>query len=287
MRKFLLQCKPLLILFLLLILVLYGLGSDVSYDNVKDHNNDLAERARIKNAVAAASTFQTAAVAKDPVRVMTFNIRHGRGMDEVVDLGRIEELIRASDAVIVALQEVDRYHPRSHFIDEVRELAERLEMSWSFATSFSMGITSYGNAILSKYPILSAERISLGGNQENRSLLITEIDWDGERVTLFNTHLGLYEKEQANQLVALYEQVHTVEGPALLLGDLNMNKDNELLQPLIGKWHSPSVQAPTASGKEIDHIFLNDFFESVQAYTIPTLASDHHPVVVELQWRNN
>lgn len=277
-------CKPLLLIAMLIALVVFGLGSEVTIRS-PEHASVHATASK-SNVVASASVgFETA----ESIKVMTFNIRHGRGMDENVDLDRIVEIIRESGAEIVALQEVDRFKPRSRFVDQAGYIADQLQMSWSFAPSFSVAVTQYGNALLSRYPIVSAERVILGGNREGRNMLLTNVDWNGRMITIASTHLGVYESERKHQMETVLEaleQLGDIDRAAMFIGDFNMTKEHELLRSLDKAWHSPSVQAPTASGKEIDHIYMNASFESVQAYTIPTLASDHHPVVVEMRWKS-
>lgn len=58
------------------------------------------------------------------MRIATFNIRHGRGMDGVVDLGGTAQTIRATGAEVVALQEVDRFTERTGGLDEPALLEE-------------------------------------------------------------------------------------------------------------------------------------------------------------------
>ena len=57
------------------------------------------------------------------LRVMTWNIRHGEGLDGRVDLERIAAVIRASGADLVGLQEVDRGVRRTGGVDMPAELA--------------------------------------------------------------------------------------------------------------------------------------------------------------------
>ena len=73
-----------------------------------------------------------AALSQDPkgpdgeqpeLTVMSYNIHHGRGLDDVVDLERIAEVIVESGAEIVALQEVDVGVERSGKVDIAAELA--------------------------------------------------------------------------------------------------------------------------------------------------------------------
>ena len=79
---------------------------------------------RIRLAVAALFLMAPAALAADQVtsvRVLTYNIRHGEGMDGVYDLGRIAEIIRGAHPDVVALQEVDRGTERSGRADQVED----------------------------------------------------------------------------------------------------------------------------------------------------------------------
>jgi len=59
-----------------------------------------------------------------PLRVMTYNIRFGKGWDEQWDLKRTVSVIRTANQDIIGLQEVDReWSSRSEFTDVVTELA--------------------------------------------------------------------------------------------------------------------------------------------------------------------
>ena len=69
------------------------------------------------------------------MRIMTFNIRHGKGLDGRVDLSRIIADIKHGDPDIVALQEVDRFHIRSRFADQVKILQNALDMDAFFSPS--------------------------------------------------------------------------------------------------------------------------------------------------------
>ena len=56
------------------------------------------------------------------VRVLTYNIHHGEGVDGKIDLARIAAVIQRSSADVVALQEVDQATGRSNGIDQAAEL---------------------------------------------------------------------------------------------------------------------------------------------------------------------
>nr|WP_242069322.1 endonuclease/exonuclease/phosphatase family protein [Paenibacillus dendritiformis] len=61
--------------------------------------------------------------------VMSYNIQHGRGMDDRYDPARIADVIRRAGAGVVGLQEVDRhFDKRSNYEDTITVLAARLGM---------------------------------------------------------------------------------------------------------------------------------------------------------------
>ena len=66
------------------------------------------------------------AAAEQParLRVLTFNIHHGRGADGQIDLARIARTVRAASPDLVALQEVDRNTSRSGGQDQLKQLAK-------------------------------------------------------------------------------------------------------------------------------------------------------------------
>ena len=65
---------------------------------------------------------------------MSYNIHHGRGTDDKVNLGRIAKLINDWSPDLVALQEVDNATSRSNFTNQTDTLALKTKM-------FSNGLT--------------------------------------------------------------------------------------------------------------------------------------------------
>lgn len=167
------------------------------------------------------------------VRVLTYNIHHWEGTDGKVDVARVAEVIRATAADIVALNEV--YHPalwpeRSQ--PALPAMAEMLGMGWVFgkATEYpwqgQAGLIGYGNACLSRWPIraYAVHRLPLIPDREPRSLLETRVELpDGRPLTVYVTHLD-HQSETARlmQLQAALQWTLRDRGqPHLLLGDLN------------------------------------------------------------------
>ncbi|MFD2670822.1 endonuclease/exonuclease/phosphatase family protein [Marinicrinis sediminis] len=236
----------------------------------------------------AVATFTASGLMPGTLSVMTYNIRHAWGLDQTVDVERIERDIRQMDADIVALQEVDRWNPRSGFQDQIGRLGERLNMAWAFAPSLKLGFMEYGNAILSKYPIESADVHVLPGKTEKRTMLSVTVRVDQMPVQIWTTHLGVSEADRQQQfplLMTALEQTddspHGQGEPDLLMGDFNMLDSHPLMQAIMKGWKKARPEGLTAtvlSGRELDHIFYRDKWRLLQSGVRVTESSDHHVV---------
>ena len=123
---------------------------------------------------------------------MSYNIHHGRGTDDKVDLGRIAKLINDWSPDLVALQEVDNATSRSNFMNQTDTLASKTKMFSIFGKNIAVFGGEYGNAVLSKYPIIHSENRKLPriGNSEQRGLLAVWVQLkDNDDLTVFiSTH---------------------------------------------------------------------------------------------------
>ncbi len=253
-------------------------------------------------AVMAAST-ESEARGSDSrdVRVMSYNIHHGEGADGRLDLDRIAGVIRSEKAEVVGLQEVDRFWRRSDFVDQVDYLAEELDMHAAYGANLDLSPDDpsqprrqYGTAILSKYPIVESRNTLLPklGNSEQRGLLEALIKVKGAPVRFYDTHLQHNNSEErALQVRAIMEHTEDVEGPQVLVGDLNARPEAPELAPLYGRYNDAwplggegpgytiGAENPT---RRIDYVFVTPDV-AVRGASVPrTLASDHLPVVANL-----
>lgn len=244
------------------------------------------------------------------VTLMTYNIHHGVGADDALDLDRIADLVRANDVEIVGLQEVDRHWDvRSDFQDQARLLARNLRMHYVYAANldrdpFEPGQPrrQYGTAILSRYPILHHENLllpSLDGG-EQRGLLEALIQVRGVRFRVYNTHLQHNSptpesgraQRQLQIAAILGETAESARIPHALIGDLNARPEDPEMQPLFPRFRDAwtlggegpgftlSSTNPTA---RIDYVLVSPGIEVEGAWVPSSLASDHLPVVAELE----
>ncbi|WNQ12835.1 endonuclease/exonuclease/phosphatase family protein [Paenibacillus aurantius] len=218
------------------------------------------------------------------LKIMTFNIHRAEGMDGRTDLGRIAEVIRRSGADVAALQEVDRYQPRSGWKDQIKLLARELGMQSAFAPSLNLRFLQYGNGLLSRFPILEQSFSFMPGLTERRSVLKVRLSVEGRELTVVNTHLGVAERERRKQVPLLMRSLEEVKGPAVLLGDFNMGAGNRLMKPIEEHWAKVHLQRQMKTlvyGGEIDHVLVTPGI-TAKAWVTETDASDHYPVTAEM-----
>src|SRR5436305_2798814 len=121
-----------------------------------------------------------------PVRLVTFNIRHGVGDDDRLDLPRLAKVLQGADADVICLQEVDRhYGERSDSVDQPLLLSRALDMQLAWGPAIEQSRPGdrpdkeYGNALLSRLPIPVSDVHPLPGGREPPSALRTLLELDG------------------------------------------------------------------------------------------------------------
>lgn len=163
--------------------------------------------------------------------VMSFNIHHAQGTDDVLDLRRIAGVVRGSGADVVGLQEVDsHYSARSEWADQSAELAAMLGYHVVFGANIDDAPPApgghrvqYGTAILSRFPITASDNTWLyrSPGQEQRGLLHATIDVRGRKVEFYNTHLAASSQTDRLQQTAQVVDLMGTKKPGILVGDFN------------------------------------------------------------------
>ena len=173
------------------------------------------------------------------LRVITYNIHRAIGVDRRFRPERMVRILQHYDPDVVLLQEVDEGAPRSRELNLAKELAEAAGYPhFALGHNVSLKKGRYGNATLSRFPILRERNIDLSVAESwiRRGCQHTTLDLNGDglRLEVFNLHLGLSARERAKQVDLLKRSqefssvdVHT---PVLVGGDFNDWRS--LLQPL-------------------------------------------------------
>jgi endonuclease/exonuclease/phosphatase family metal-dependent hydrolase len=143
------------------------------------------------------------------LRVLTYNIHRAIGVDRRFRPERIVRILESHQADIVLLQEVDDGVPRSREMDLARELASALGYPHlAVGHNVTLRKGRYGNATLSRHPILRERNIDLTiGRWKRRGCQHTAIQVEGHggrrRLEVFNLHLGLSARQRERQVALL------------------------------------------------------------------------------------
>jgi endonuclease/exonuclease/phosphatase family metal-dependent hydrolase len=171
------------------------------------------------------------------LRVLTYNIHRAIGLDRRFRPERIVRIVDGHDADVVLLQEVDDGVPRSRELDLGRELARSLGYPHVVVGhNVALRKGRYGNAILSRHPILRERNIDLTiGLRKRRGCQHATIGLrGGATLEVFNVHLGLSARERGEQVRKLFDSRELwglgVDQVCLVGGDFNDWRS--LLRPL-------------------------------------------------------
>jgi len=208
--------------------------------------------------------------AAEPVRVLSYNIHHAEGVDRKLDVERIAAVISAAKPDLVALQELDSSTSRTNNVDQATELARLTNMHVVFGPNIQFGGGDYGNAVLSRYPIVRSKNHLLPNTNggEQRGVLEVEVAIPGfnENVILFATHFD--HRPDAAQRIDSAKFINAIAAKRpkkklLLAGDLNARRDSEPLKELQQEWTiTNDKELPTIPVKEpniqIDFVLMRN-----------------------------
>lgn len=225
--------------------------------------------------------------------VVTYNVHGGVGLDGRTDITRVGDVLARLDPDIVALQEVLSAHPGARG-GQVAELAERLGMNNVLGTTMCRDAGPYGNAILSRLPIVDASCFDLSvEGREPRGLMRVVLEHEGRRLMVMNTHLGVRVRERHAQLGRCAHLLDEVAGdgmPLVVMGDFNswLPRGDVLgkLRARFGGQPAPRSYPVRRPLLALDRIWTRPavLLREVHAYASneTRIASDHLPVWARL-----
>jgi endonuclease/exonuclease/phosphatase family metal-dependent hydrolase len=229
------------------------------------------------------------------VRILAYNIHHGAGNDEVLDLERIAALIRGLAPDLVALQEIDNGTERTEGVNQAAELGRLTGMGSVFGPFMDYQGGEYGMAVLSELPFEDPTNHQLPDGPEPRSSLAIRARLpDGGELLFAGIHFYGDGDERMAQARRLLQLLESEEAPVILAGDFNSTPDSAVMA-LIGE----SFDIPDKGSdhftfrsdrpeREIDFIVFRpaDRFAVVESRVIDEpVASDHRPVLLVLELR--
>jgi endonuclease/exonuclease/phosphatase family metal-dependent hydrolase len=242
------------------------------------------------------------------LRVLSYNIHRAIGVDRRFRPERVAEIVEYHNPDVALLQEVDDGAPRSREMDLGRELARRLGYDhWAIGHNVTLRKGRYGNATLSRWPILRERNIDLTvGFLKRRGCQHTRIAVKApsgrtRRLEVFNLHLGLSARERERQVGLLVRSREFAalrfDVPCLIGGDYNDWRS--LLRPIFvdmlgfrsATGGNAEGERPTATFPSffpqgaLDRVYYRGPVRLVAArrcrLSLSRVASDHLPVVVD------
>ena len=228
-------------------------------------------------------------LAQSTLRIAAYNIRHGRGMDGEVDLARIADVLRALDADVITLQEVDNRTERTGRVDQTAVLAELLGYRGFHGAHRSYQGGEYGNAILTRSPV-HAVRTHRIPPASGSALAVheVEIELGSHTISVISVHLAGSAEERLAQADSIASFFAAADHPVVLAGDFNGRRDGPVLDRLQRDWRILEKSADVntypsdAPDREIDFIMVRpaSSFEVIEHRVIDeSVASDHRPIL--------
>lgn len=253
------------------------------------------------------------------LKIMSYNIAGGRSFEfgpdyrpiihgELTYAAKIKEIAPA----VCGMNEVDYRLPRSGRVRMAQMIGDAAGYESAYAPAVTWtnkyGIGTYGNGLLSKYPIKEIESIPIpnpetkkeGFYYEPRVILHTTIDIEGRDVEFFVTHVGLADEEKELAIKTLMPYVLITDNPVIVMGDFNMTSDNPIMKSLLNTlqdtfdvfpdktiytWPCKAEMFPNTDPKtheKIDYILVSNHFK-IESVEIPELIlSDHKPYIAYL-----
>jgi endonuclease/exonuclease/phosphatase family metal-dependent hydrolase len=236
---------------------------------------------------------------ESPVRVavLTYNIYHGEDANGGSNLDGVAGIINSLEPDFVALQEVDNKTRRAKGLDLTSELSQRTGMQGVFGKAMDYDGGGYGEAVLSRYPIIETKNNPLPHTPkaEPRAALEIHIELPGGvKMAFAGTHLD-HQRDQSNRMMQakrIMELYENCDLPIVLAGDLNATTGSDPINLLLGKWTAAARDNPrptfpsTKPSRRIDYILYKPKgrWKVVEVKVIDEkIASDHCPVFAVLE----
>jgi endonuclease/exonuclease/phosphatase family metal-dependent hydrolase len=248
------------------------------------------------------------AVHDGSLRIMTFNIAHGRGESfhqllqhsstTLANLDSIADLLRNSGAHVVALQEADGPSFWSGNFNHIEHLADNAAYRQSVHGLHvdAMGL-AYGTALIARIDLSNPQAVTFDPELSPvpKGFVVSTISWPGHAdvdVDVVSVHLdnasATTRRKQADELIATLLQR---QRPVILMGDFNSDwQENSCVrhisQALGLTAYRPEVaglETFPAFGERLDWILVSVGIAFRSYAVLPATLSDHRGVLAELE----
>jgi endonuclease/exonuclease/phosphatase family metal-dependent hydrolase len=232
-----------------------------------------------------AGTFRVPDV--DPAfRVGSFNIRFSREIDKAIAL--FQKHAELGQADVIALQEMRE--------DGVDRIARALGFDYVYYPSSQHPSSgNFGNAVLSRWPILEDRKIELPHlsrwRKQRRTACVAVIDVNGVRVRVYSVHLetpfGISGGQRRDQARAILDDAAASTDPVIVAGDFNSRWIGGAFEDAGYRWVTKDAGG-TIRWFAWDHVFTRGLPvpEKPRGAIVRDTegASDHRPVWADLDF---
>lgn len=239
------------------------------------------------------------------LRVASYNIQHGMGMDGRLDYLRTARVLEKINADVVAVQEVDSMTRRTGHTYALGEIADAMRYYASYAAAIDFDGGRYGIGILSRQRPLRIERRALPGREEARAIIVAEF----KDYVFAATHLSLTEEDRMASLAIITEMARASRKPFIIAGDMNaepgstfigeLEKDFHICSKNAKSWPADKPQAcldyiaayksygdvkrPGADDEWANYRpYVGEPAVTLNAQVVNTQASDHRPIYADI-----
>lgn len=237
------------------------------------------------------------------LKVMSYNIHRGNPPGQasnVIDLQATANVIKAQKPDLVCLNEVDKNTRRSGVnVDEAKELGRLTGMYYYFAKAMDYDGGQYGDAVLSRFPIIDSVRYALPfekAGSEPRDIAMITIEVNGKKILFASTHLdhlGTEENRILQANIIVNNIIPSLKYPLIIGGDMNAFPESKTIAILNKKLTMgckgngcPLTFPYNKPTRSIDYIMFtpSDHFTFLSYKAIEgMIASDHLPLVAEIR----
>ena len=212
---------------------------------------------------------------QDTLTVVTFNIFHDQ-REWPKRLAVILDGLRAIRPDVICLQEVLQHETLPN---QAQTIADSLGYAMAHFTSTDKAgqVKRYGNAVLTRHPVLARGERLLEPLDDYRTAAHVRIDFQGRPIDVYDTHLhhtpggGAIRFMQITDLVAFIDSTRG-DGPVVVAGDFNSEPDKPELEAMRKRFTNVfRATHPTAGRAEsitfnprfgvdpgpIDHIYVS------------------------------
>ena len=225
------------------------------------------------------------------VRALTYNVHGHKGMDGRVAPGRILKILRTAQADIIGLQEFVNRRPHGEH-ELIDRWATALGYHGAYATSFHRGGEDFGNALLSRFPIVELHERDLGvAGHRSRVMLDAIVDAGPYAIQVMVVHLGVSPVERRKQTRGIIDALFETRAALhILMGDFNEWHELSAFSRRLRRYFRADRRVATFPAVRpilgLDRIWVQPKNTAITTRSIRTartrVASDHLPLLATI-----